>query len=72
MKDNTEGGDPNGQDNYTSELAEKLIARSDVHDLAGYVKDTSITIKKCEILLYYPVNGEDRTVSEDPRFGFAV
>ncbi|MBQ7732615.1 MAG: hypothetical protein IJT58_01175, partial [Synergistaceae bacterium] len=38
--DNTEGGDPNGPDYYTSEVAEKLIARSDVHDLAGYVKDT--------------------------------
>ena len=59
INDNTEGGDPNGPDYYTSEVAEKLIARSDVHDLAGYVKDTSLTIKKGEILLYYPVNGED-------------
>lgn len=59
IDDNTEGGDSNGPDYYTSEVAEKLIARSDVHDLAGYVKDTSITIKKGEVLLYYPVNGED-------------
>ena len=59
IDDNTEGGDPNGPDYYTSEVAEKLIARSDVYDLAGYVKDTSLTIKKGEILLYYPVNGED-------------
>ena len=44
INDNTEGGDPNGPDYYTSEVAEKLIARSDVHDLAGYVKDTSLTI----------------------------
>lgn len=59
INDNTEGGDPNGPDNYTSEVAEKLIARSDVHDLAEYVKDTSQTIKKGEVLLYYPENGED-------------
>ncbi|MBQ3455812.1 MAG: BACON domain-containing protein, partial [Synergistaceae bacterium] len=59
INDNTEEGDPNGPDYYTSEVAEKLIARSDVHDLAEYVKDTSQTIKKGEVLLYYPENGED-------------
>ena len=56
---NTDGGDPNGPDYYTSEVAEKLIARSDVYSLTEYVKDTSLTIKKGEVLLYYPENGED-------------
>ncbi len=54
IDDNTEGGDPNGPDYYTSEVAEKLIARSDVHDLAGYVKDTpsqSRRVKSCYITL---------------------
>ena len=61
---NTPGGDPNGPESYSSEIAERLVAKDNVHDLAEFLKNKSITAKKGDVLLYYPKNGEDVTAYE--------
>ncbi|MBQ9565143.1 MAG: leukocidin family pore-forming toxin, partial [Synergistaceae bacterium] len=57
--------DPNGPDSYRSEIAERLIAQDNVLDLAEFVRDSSMTAKKGDVLLYYPENGEDITAHPD-------
>lgn len=53
--------EPNGPDNYSSEIAERLIARSEVYSLQDFVRDSSLSIDKGKVLLWYPEEGEDMT-----------
>ena len=61
----SDGGDPNGPENYRSEIAERLVSQDNVLGLAAFVKDSSMTAKKGDVLLYYPDNGEDITAHPD-------
>ena len=54
-----DNGNPDGPDSYSSQIAEKLVAKDNVHDMSEFVKDKSITVSKGDVLLYYPENGED-------------
>ncbi|MBQ6773971.1 MAG: hypothetical protein IJP48_07935 [Synergistaceae bacterium] len=58
-QEQNQGVDPNGPDSYTNRIVEKLISEDTVYDLADFVKDTSKTIAKGDVLLYVPEDGED-------------
>ena len=45
--------------NYSSQIAERLIARSEIYSLQDFVKDSSLSIDKGKVLLWYPEDGED-------------
>ena len=51
--------EPNGPENYSSQIAEKLIARSEIYSLQEFVRDSSLSIDKGKVLLWYPEDGED-------------
>ena len=51
--------EPNGPEDYSSQIAERLIARSEVYSLQDFVRDSSLVIDKGKVLLWYPEEGED-------------
>ena len=51
--------DPNDPENYSSQIAERLIARSEVYSLQDFVRDSSLSVGKGKVLLWYPEGGED-------------
>ncbi|MBR1657011.1 MAG: leukocidin family pore-forming toxin [Synergistaceae bacterium] len=63
----TGGGeiDQNTDKSYSSQIADKLFAKSNVHDLRDFLDDSSAVMKKGDVLLYHLDYGEDITSSAD-------
>ena len=53
--------DPNGPESYSNEIAEKLVALDNIYSLSDFVKDSSTTAGKGDVLLWYQEDGEDIT-----------
>ena len=51
--------EPNGPEDYSSQIAERLIARSEIYSLQDFVRDSSLSVDKGKVLLWYPEEGED-------------
>ena len=55
--------DPNGPEDYRSEIAERLLEEDNVIHLRDFLNGT-VTAKKGDVLLYYPASGEDLTAAQ--------